>query len=34
VPKLLEPGDLVLVKASNGVGLKVVCEALLAQVGA
>jgi UDP-N-acetylmuramoyl-tripeptide--D-alanyl-D-alanine ligase len=28
MPRLLEPGDVVLVKASNGVGLKTVCEAL------
>jgi UDP-N-acetylmuramoyl-tripeptide--D-alanyl-D-alanine ligase len=30
VPALLRSGDLVLVKASNGVGLKLVCEALSA----
>jgi UDP-N-acetylmuramoyl-tripeptide--D-alanyl-D-alanine ligase len=28
VPELLEPGDIVLVKASLGVGLKAVCDAL------
>jgi UDP-N-acetylmuramoyl-tripeptide--D-alanyl-D-alanine ligase len=28
VPELLEPGDVVLVKASNGVGLELVCKAL------
>jgi UDP-N-acetylmuramoyl-tripeptide--D-alanyl-D-alanine ligase len=28
VPELLEPGDLVLVKGSLGVGLKLVCQAL------
>ena len=28
LPELLEPGDMVLVKGSLGVGLKVVCEAL------
>ncbi len=28
VPELLEPGDVVLVKGSLGVGLKRVCEAL------
>jgi len=30
VPTLLRSGDLVLVKASNGVGLKLVCETLSA----
>jgi UDP-N-acetylmuramoyl-tripeptide--D-alanyl-D-alanine ligase len=30
VPELLEPGDVVLVKASRGVGLELVCRALLA----
>jgi UDP-N-acetylmuramoyl-tripeptide--D-alanyl-D-alanine ligase len=30
VPSLLEPGDVVLVKASNGVGLGAVCQALSA----
>ena len=29
VPELLAPGDVVLVKASRGVGLELVCEALL-----
>jgi UDP-N-acetylmuramoyl-tripeptide--D-alanyl-D-alanine ligase len=28
VPELLEPGDVVLVKASRGVGLELVCRAL------
>ena len=31
VPELLEPGDVVLVKASNGVGLELVCKALEAR---
>jgi UDP-N-acetylmuramyl pentapeptide synthase len=30
VPELLEPGDVVLVKASRGVGLELVSEALVA----
>jgi UDP-N-acetylmuramyl pentapeptide synthase len=30
VPELLEPGDVVLVKASRGVGLELVAEALIA----
>jgi UDP-N-acetylmuramoyl-tripeptide--D-alanyl-D-alanine ligase len=30
VPELVEPGDVVLVKASRGVGLELVCRALLA----
>lgn len=30
LPTLLAPGDIVLVKASNGVGLKLVCETLAA----
>jgi UDP-N-acetylmuramoyl-tripeptide--D-alanyl-D-alanine ligase len=30
LPTLLHPGDVVLVKASNGVGLKLVCETLAA----
>ena len=30
VPTLLRPGDAVLVKASNGVGLKLVCDTLTA----
>ncbi len=28
VPALLEPGDVVLVKASRGVGLELVCQAI------
>jgi UDP-N-acetylmuramyl pentapeptide synthase len=28
LPELLEPGDIVLVKASRGVGLELVCETL------
>ena len=28
VPELLAPGDVVLVKASRGVGLELVCRAL------
>ena len=31
VPELLQEGDVVLVKGSLGVGLKVVCDTLLAQ---
>jgi UDP-N-acetylmuramoyl-tripeptide--D-alanyl-D-alanine ligase len=31
VPELVEPGDVVLVKASRGVGLELVCEALAAE---
>jgi UDP-N-acetylmuramyl pentapeptide synthase len=34
VPDLLAPGDTVLVKASRGVGLEVVTEALTAARGA
>ena len=30
VPTLLRPGDVLLVKASNGVGLKLVCDTLTA----
>jgi UDP-N-acetylmuramyl pentapeptide synthase len=30
LPTLLHPDDVVLVKASNGVGLKLVCETLAA----
>jgi UDP-N-acetylmuramoyl-tripeptide--D-alanyl-D-alanine ligase len=30
VPELLEPGDVVLVKASRGIGLELVSEALIA----
>jgi UDP-N-acetylmuramoyl-tripeptide--D-alanyl-D-alanine ligase len=30
LPELLEPGDLILVKASRGVGLELVCQALTA----
>ncbi len=33
VPELLEPGDVVLVKASRGVGLELVSEALIASEG-
>ena len=33
LPELLEPGDTVLVKASRGVGLELVCEALVAGAG-
>jgi UDP-N-acetylmuramoyl-tripeptide--D-alanyl-D-alanine ligase len=32
VPKLLQPGDVVLVKASRGVGLELVCRALSAEI--
>ena len=32
LPELLAPGDVVLVKASRGVGLEVVCAALQAGV--
>jgi len=31
IPELVEPGDLVLVKASRGVGLELVCGALSAE---
>jgi UDP-N-acetylmuramoyl-tripeptide--D-alanyl-D-alanine ligase len=31
LPELVEPGDVVLVKASRGVGLELVCEALTAE---
>jgi UDP-N-acetylmuramoyl-tripeptide--D-alanyl-D-alanine ligase len=34
VPTILRPGDVVLVKGSLGVGLKVVCERLTAGVPA
>jgi UDP-N-acetylmuramyl pentapeptide synthase len=34
LPEVLEPGDVVLVKASRGVGLEVVAEALRERVGA
>ena len=34
LPGLLQPGDVVLVKASNGVGLKLVCETLTAVTAA
>jgi UDP-N-acetylmuramoyl-tripeptide--D-alanyl-D-alanine ligase len=34
VPELVEPGDVVLVKASRGVGLELVCEALSAPIHA
>jgi UDP-N-acetylmuramoyl-tripeptide--D-alanyl-D-alanine ligase len=34
LPGLLQPGDVVLVKASNGVGLKLVCETLMAVTAA
>jgi UDP-N-acetylmuramoyl-tripeptide--D-alanyl-D-alanine ligase len=33
VPELLRPADVVLVKASNGVGLELVCRALGARRG-
>ena len=32
LPELLEPGDVVLIKASRGVGLELVCDALTARV--
>jgi UDP-N-acetylmuramyl pentapeptide synthase len=31
LPELLEPGDVVLVKASRGVGLELVCQSLAAE---
>ena len=34
VPQLVEPGDFVLVKASRGVALELVCDALAASVSA
>jgi UDP-N-acetylmuramoyl-tripeptide--D-alanyl-D-alanine ligase len=34
LPELLQPGDIVLVKASRGVGLELVCRALAANAGA
>jgi UDP-N-acetylmuramyl pentapeptide synthase len=34
VPQLVAPGDLVLVKASRGLALELVCEALAASVSA
>ncbi len=34
LPELLQPGDIVLVKASRGVGLELVCQALAANAGA
>jgi UDP-N-acetylmuramoyl-tripeptide--D-alanyl-D-alanine ligase len=33
VPELLGPGDVVLIKASRGIGLELVCEALSAAAG-
>jgi UDP-N-acetylmuramoyl-tripeptide--D-alanyl-D-alanine ligase len=32
VRELIEPGDVVLVKASRGIGLELVCEALAADL--
>lgn len=34
LPELLQPGDIVLVKASRGVGLELVCQTLAASAGA
>jgi UDP-N-acetylmuramyl pentapeptide synthase len=34
VPELVQPGDVILVKASRGVGLERVCEAMMHGVAA
>jgi UDP-N-acetylmuramyl pentapeptide synthase len=34
LPELLQPGDIVLVKGSRGVGLELVCQSLASSAGA